>query len=193
MPRKPVANKATPKAAKAPRQHVEKPGLKGGTGELVPQPHGGALKRGGTVSPGRPPNSVRALLAFEAIEGVPVLREILRGEPVKRAAIPLSAVLKHATCPECHGKLQRKADDPTGSTPAQLVTLEGIESATPGDRVRAFDAFAKYGIGTKDEVTVISPDVRARVERTVQLIAQQETWSSEELLRRLDPIWSGDT
>lgn len=185
MPRKPAK-----KPAKAAAKHVDKSGPKSEAGVLVAQPHGGAIKRGGDhPRPGRPPNVVRAVLAHEAAEGVPMLRDILRGEPIKRATIPLSAVLRHAKCPKCGGALERRPDDPAGSTPAQLVTIEGVESASPGDRVRAWDAFAKYGIGTKDEVTVISPAVRERVAKTVQVIAQQETWQSAALLDHLDTIW----
>lgn len=58
------------------------------------------------------------------------------------------------------------------------------------DHIRFADFLAKYGLGTKDELSVVSPDVVARVERQVQLIASRPTWGSEELLALLSEVWT---
>jgi hypothetical protein len=85
-------------------------------GELVPQPHGGALKHGSTEGgppgPGRPPSAIR---------------EQLRGSLVERIKI-----------------LEAIADDPDSSA---------------SDRIKAIDMLAKYGLGTRQEVT--GPDGEA--------------------------------
>lgn len=79
-------------------------------GELVPQPHGGAIRHGSTEGntpgTGRPPSAIR---------------EQLRGSFSDRIKI-----------------LEAIADDP---------------EVSPSDRVKAIDMLAKYGLGTRQEVT----------------------------------------
>lgn len=78
-------------------------------GELVPQPHGGAIKRGnpkGIDLPGRPPSELRARM---------------RGSLEERLHIAAAI-----------------ADD---------------KDATNADRLKALDFLARYGLGTKQEVT----------------------------------------
>ncbi len=112
---------------------------------LVPQPHGGALYRGGV--PGnrggwKPPSALRARLRGSLDERVSVLEEI--------------------------------ADDTT---------------AAPGDRIRAVDVLAKYGLGAATELTV--DQVRERLARTVALV--RETLPPEQadpLLHRMQEVWT---
>src|SRR5690349_475991 len=78
-------------------------------GELVPQPHGGAIKHGnpkGIDLPGRPPSELRARMRGSLEERLHIAEEI--------------------------------ADD---------------ETSSPADRMKALDFLAKYGLGTKQEVT----------------------------------------
>ncbi len=174
--------------------NVENPASKSG-GDVMRVPrHGmGQLKVGGShPRSGRPPSDVRALYANHAAEGAEGIAAILHGEAVKRARVPLSAVLKHAKCPTCGDKLEQIAKDGAALADALMVELNGWESASPSERVKAFDAFNKYGIGTRDEVTLVSPDVRDRLRRTIERIASQPEWNSEALLKDLDTIWSED-
>jgi len=135
MPRKP-----------APKQKADKKtGRK--TGELVPQPHGGALLNGMAKNhvpgPGRPPSELRERLKGSLAERIKVVEEI--------------------------------ADEITH---------------TPADRLRAIDLLAKYGLGTKEEITLVSEDVRTRLERQVSLIASRPTWTREDLLTELEAVWT---
>ena len=135
MPRKPV-----------PKQKADKKtGRK--TGELVPQPHGGALLNGMAKNhvpgPGRPPSELRERLKGSLAERIKVVEEI--------------------------------ADEITH---------------TPADRLRAIDLLAKYGLGTKEEITLVSEDVRTRLERQVSLIASRPTWTREDLLTELEGVWT---
>lgn len=178
---------------KRPSKNVDKPSAKP-TGRRMPQPHGGVLIAGqgggreNGLKGGRPPSELRKRLVGALAERVEIAEAIADGAPVKRATIPLASVLRFATCPSCGEKLKKLAEVRDENVP--LISLEGLESAGPSDRIKALDLMAKYGLGTKDEVSVVSPDVRLRLERTVQLIAQQESWTSEDLLARLDAIWS---
>ena len=161
-------------------------------GTRLPQKHGGTLVVGAGGGPqpgsGRPPSILRERLKGALEARVPIIEQIADGTPIKVAEIPLATVLKYATCPKCNSGLEKlaalKAED------AVFITLRGKESASPSDRIRALDLAAKYGLGTKDEVTLISPDVRARVEATVQLITTRPSWDSESLLAELDKVWS---
>lgn len=160
----------------------------------VKQPHGGALipgQGGGRengLKGGRPPSELRDRLRGTLQERVPIIEQIADGVPVKNADIPLAAVLKHATCPLCDGKLRLL--ETTKPEDVLLISLRGKESASPGDRIKALDLAAKYGLGTKEEITLVSPDVRARVESTVALISTRPTWDAVDLLAELDKVWS---
>jgi hypothetical protein len=51
----------------------------------------------------------------------------------------------------------------------------------------------RYGLGSKDEVTLVSPDVLSRVKRTVDAIAGFPGLTPaqvEALLEAINPIWS---
>lgn len=159
----------------------------------MPTKHGGFLIAGGGNGPpkgegGRPPSYLRDRLRGTLAERIPLIEQIADGRPIKEAEIPLVNVLRYAECPKCGGDLKKLTEVSDADT--VLITLRGRESATPNDRIKALDLAAKYGLGTKDEVTLISPDVRARVEATVALIATRPTWNSPDLLTELDRVWS---
>lgn len=67
-----MAESDTNGAAEAPRR-----------GELVPQPHGGAIWHGAPANPvagpGRPPSVLRELAREAWCEGIPVLKDIVNG------------------------------------------------------------------------------------------------------------------
>lgn len=98
---------------------VDKPRSKPRT--LRDGPRGGKLMTGGTNKggPGRPPSAIRELMRLHLVDQIPTLVDIARGEPVVKI------------------KLADGTD--TGST----------VSATPGDRIRAIETLAKYGLGSQ--------------------------------------------
>jgi hypothetical protein len=57
-------------------------------------------------------------------------------------------------------------------------------------RVQGLDLLAKYGIGANGTVTIVSPDVIARLERQAMLIASRPEWRSTDLLLALRDIWT---
>jgi hypothetical protein len=120
-------------------------------GALIPQPHGGALRNGGTNAggPGRPADLVRQRLVGAFEERIDVLERIADGRPVEEVDVPLYLVLEHATCPKCKGALQAK-----DAASLMMVSIRGLRSAKPGDRTKAMDVLAKYGLGTKDETVL---------------------------------------
>ena len=58
------------------------------------------------------------------------------------------------------------------------------------DALEFANFLAKYGLGTKDETTIVSADVTDRLKRQVEVIASRESWTSEELLSTIGPIWT---
>lgn len=61
--------------------------------------------------------------------------------------------------------------------------------AKPGERVKALDVMARYGLGTESQMTVVSADVQDRLQRTVALILSRPEWTSEELVKQLEGVW----
>jgi hypothetical protein len=48
---------------------------------------------------------------------------------------------------------------------------------------------AKYGLGEKNELTVISPEIQAKLQTQVSIIAGRQSWDSQELLDQLSEVW----
>lgn len=67
---------------------------------------------------------------------------------------------------------------------------DGKFKAYPSDRLRAVELAAKYSIGEKSELTLVSPEIVARLEHQAQIIASQPNWDSETLLAKLtEDVW----
>lgn len=129
------------------------------------QEHGGALRRGGTNrgGTGRPPHVIRDHF-----------RELLAAQGTKHLAEVLAGVVHfRGKCEKCSHVQTRKINHASES----------------GERTRVVEVLARFGIGTKDELNLISPEVRTRVQETVALIASRADWKSTELLEALDVIW----
>jgi len=74
----------------------------------------------------------------------------------------------------------------------ETVLPQLVEDAQAGrlNRLQFADFLAKYGLGTNSTLQIVSPDVIARLEHQVSLIASRDEWSSQELLEALRDIWS---
>lgn len=113
-------------------------------GELATPAHGnGKLWRGPAENhvpgPGRPPSRVKAALRKDFDDRRAILNEIVDGVAHEEVQVPLSAILKHAHCPKCEGKLE--AEDPAALA---IVTVTGKRSARVSERVKALDVMGKY-------------------------------------------------
>jgi len=131
--------------------------------ELVPQKHGGALLKGGVPGhrggTGRPPSEIRERLRGSLSDRVSVLEEI--------ADRPREA---NVTCPECGSEV---AVNPP---------------ANDGDRIRAIDTLAKYGLGTLKEVSV--DQVQDRLRTTLAIIRDRlDEHVAEGLINELRGAW----
>ena len=165
------------KPAKKPKS-VKKSESKPAPGSLVPAKNGGAIRHGSlpgnTPGTGRPPDAIRAAMReLGAVKGLPFLDEVLDGK------IPMQLV---GTCPEC-GK-ESEMDSLWAKEFADRVR------ASVDQRLKANEQALKYGMGTKDELSVVHPDVVARLDRQVQLIAARPVWNREELLAQLSEVWT---
>lgn len=126
---------------------------------LVPQPHGGALVRGGRrgnrgnrSAIGRPPSVIREKLRGSFQDRIPLLEQIIDGSVVQKTRVRVHDVLPHLTCKNC-GEQQIAPTDPAKS---EDVEVEAMVSATPKDRIAALDLQAKYGLG---QLKAISEEV----------------------------------
>lgn len=133
----------------------------------VTQPHGGALNSGGTPGnkggPGRPPGVIRdKFRQLLATNGIKHVEEVLAG-----------TVILAGKCEKC------------GHKPDRNLRLESRIS----DRSQVVEFLARYGIGVRDQLDIISPEVRMRIQQTISLIASRSKWESEELLKALDEVW----
>lgn len=172
--KKSEAETSTPAATTAPAP-----------GTLVPQSHGGAIKTGGNPgnkgSPGRPPSHLRARLRDAAEGRVEVLEEIADG----MVKIPIVGVCEHC------GK----------TSSAEKMGLPEILKAvaSPAERRAAIETMLRYGIGTQDEISLVSPEVREKIAQTIATIREElpriiqnqpdPAAAAEQLVARLGTVW----
>lgn len=172
----------TPKVKKK----VGKSPVKSSGVELVPQVHGGAIRRGnpGNIgnpnAPGRPPSVIREKLRGSFEERIPILEEIADGDPVEHFEAAFVNILPHVKCPKCESQME-----PSDPAALFMLSIPAKRSARPGDRIKAVDALAKYGLGEKTELSIVSPEVTERLQETVNLVHQR----APELLTELEAIW----
>lgn len=60
------------------------------------------------------------------------------------------------------------------------------------DHVRVAEFLARYGLGQKDEVSVVSPEVKRRLQLQVEVIGSRTEWRTEELLQQIETIWTSN-
>lgn len=108
----------------------------------IPQAHGGALLTGGmpgNPGGGRPPDAIRAQLReLGAVKGAAFLSDVLDG----RITYTLTG-----KCSECGAESKPTDHD-------WLKTLTEQIRASVDQRLKANEQALKYGLGTKDEVSV---------------------------------------
>ena len=94
-------------------------------GELIPQDHGGALRVGnpGNKGGGRTPDELRALFREPLAKLLPVVEQIAEAKDIQEV-----------TCPHCDEK------------------LEVVSWLKAGDKLKAVDLLARYGIGSRQEL-----------------------------------------
>lgn len=136
---------------------------------------------GGT---GRPPSTLREKLEGSFENRVGILEQIADGEPVEHFEASFLHILPHVRCPKCESQME--ATDPAALF---MLSIPAKRSARPGDRIKAIDTIGKYGPGAKTEINVVSPDVIARLNTQVDIIASRPVWDSGELLDRLSEVW----
>lgn len=137
-------------------------------GALIPQPHGGAIRNGGTNigGSGRPPSELRDRLIGSFAERVHILEEFADGEVTLRMV---------GKCEECG-----HVGDP--------LTPEEVKAAAPqvSDRIRAIETLAKYGIGKP----IGEDDVRMRLSEQIRIIqAELPADVAEALLGKIEGVW----
>lgn len=132
--------------------------------EMIPQPHGGALRNGGTNKggPGRPKDALRAKLRKLAEgKGVPFLRELMKGDVRVRFI---------GKCPECE---HDQAIDDAWVRDAVAALNENVRA-----RLMANDQMLKYGLGTQvEQVTKAEIEQDAKAMLSVFVDWAREKWN----------------
>jgi hypothetical protein len=116
--------------ARKPKSPADSPAVK--NGELVPQPHGGAIRRGAkkgnTPGTGRPPSEIRARLRGSFDERIKILEEI--------AESPESSASDRIRALDVLAKYglgtQQEHSGPDG-TPLRFTVVEDYSGAGDGD------------------------------------------------------------
>lgn len=163
-----------------------KPSKPTAAGHMERQPHGGALRRGGTNRPGsgRPPSVLRDRLRGSYAERMAFLDAVVDGAVMQRIEVPLVAVLPHVVCPNCG----ESPVVPKGTATALMVSIEARASASVKDRIAAMEQMAKYGLGQLKEISV--ENVRERVQETLRIIGQHcSPEQAETIYQMLEPVW----
>lgn len=173
--------------AKTPAPASSKPA----PGSLVVQPHGGALKTGGNPGnrggSGPPPSALRDRLRGAMADRIPVIEQIADGEAMVRKEFRVIDVLRHVHCPKCGGGLAMNVTD---AIEAMSITVLGKTSPSSRDRISAIDLAAKYGLGTKDEISVVSADVQSRLEaQAARFVAELGPDALAIVKRITDEVW----
>lgn len=139
-------------------------------GALIPQPHGGAIRNGGTNvgGTGRPRSALRDRLTGSFEDRITVLEHIADGKVEVRLV---------GVCEACGHE-----GDP--------LTLDEIKAATPAiaDRLKAIDLMGKYGPGSVKELS--ADVVRDKLTQTIRIISEAlAPEQAEALLVRIEPVW----
>lgn len=134
--------------------------------KLIPQPHGGALRNGGTNKggPGRPASEIRERCRGSFYERIPILEEIA----------------------DAHVALRQKCEK-CGHEPKDLVP----EISTPqvSDRIRAITELGKIGLGADGDVN--AAEIRNKLDRTLAVIGELlQPTEAQTVLMALRRVWA---
>lgn len=113
--------------------------------ELVPQPHGGAIRRGNPGNHGgRPPNQLRAVMREALATRIPILEQMADGIEVLTTR-----------CAKCGHEESGK--------PMPVRTE---------DRLRALDMLGKFGLGERAQ-GVSADSVRSKIRATLEVLQRE--------------------
>jgi hypothetical protein len=144
------------------------------TAALVPQPHGGALRRGGKPGNkgGRPTAYIRRRLRGALYQRIHIIEGIADGTV---------EVTLHQTCEHC-GK------EPTRTGTEWVADVLKKVRAAVGDQLKAFDLMGKYGVGTLKAIT--DEDIRERLSQQLEIIRNSpHVTNAEALIKEIEPAW----
>lgn len=151
----------------------------------VPAHGRGALRVGGTNrgGSGRPPSVIREQLRGTIAERAGMLEQIMDGVPLQRTRVEVGLLAPFVECTKCGESTIR----PKGA--AAGIEIEAIVSASPKERIAAYDTAAKYGLGALKEVSI--ENVRERVMATLEVIRQHcPAQQATTIVNALRPIWA---
>lgn len=130
----------------------------------VPAHGRGKLRVGGTNKggAGQPPSVIREQLRGSIAKRKVLLEQIMDGDVFQRTRVTVASLAPHVVCANCgEGQIQPR----DGSA---AIEIEGLASASPRDRIAAYDIAAKYGLGALKEISI--ENVRERVMGTLSVI-----------------------
>jgi hypothetical protein len=156
---KPRATRSRGKPRRKPRKNDLPVGV------LIPQPHGGAIRNGGTNKGGTgpPPSTVIERCRGSFYDRVHILEELADSVSILRSK-----------CEKC------------GHVPKDEVTAQHVE---PRDRIRAVDRLGFYGSLNASDVD--ADMVRSKLDRTITLIGELlQPADAQAVLIALRRVWA---
>lgn len=161
-----------------------------GTPGLVPMPHGGALRTGGTPGnaggTGRPRKVIRDGLLADFDARTKFYTQVIDGELIEHREVNLAGVLPHVKCSVegCSGKII-----PRDPADLFIIKFSAKASASVKDRLAALDSQAKYSLGALKGV--LQDAVEENVRKTLAVLKSRLSAEQyDTVARELRPIWS---
>lgn len=120
-------------------------------------------------------------------ERIGVVESIADGEPMQKMEVPLLSIMQHVRCPTCGEGMKTISKD---IVEIMSITIVVKASASPRDRLSAIDLAAKYGLGTREEINLISPDVIARLDHQAARFVAELSPDALAIVKQItDEVW----
>jgi hypothetical protein len=115
---------------------------------------------------------------------VEMLEQIMDGECVAKGRVEVSRLAPHVECAKCGPDSKIRPRDGLGD-----IQISWMVSASPKERIQAFDVAAKYGLGALKEISV--ENVRERLGKTLDVIRHAlPPEQAAELINQLRGVWA---
>lgn len=171
MPSSPDAPTEPPKSRK--KSPGTRPPRGVGRGAVIPTTRGKLIAGAGRGpqkgTGGRPPSILRSGLTEVLERGIPEIEKIARGDLVHKTRVRVADLSGLLECANC-GEASLVLSDPENHL---YTTVESLESASPRDRLKAYEVAGTYGPGAVKQISMET--VRDKVQETLNIIRAHVT------------------
>ncbi len=156
-------------------------------GEMIPQKHGGALRRG-NPSPGRGPAmaKIRDACLQSFAKRLPILERIADGKLLTTVRVRWAEFAGKVKCADCESQ---NVVPIIGKHSGGVWALPTSQPIPPNDRMRALELIAKYGLDVRTQGVDVH-DVRERVAKTLEVLRDHLPADKlDVIVQAIRPIW----